>query len=123
MKGNGVLLYLFALTALIVLAVLIAVSGHAFARTITVDDSGDKDYTKIQDAVNTSENGDTVYVYAGTYYEHVVVNKSINLEGEGADRVTIDGSGDVVNITADWVNMSGFYVIGSGDGQGCVVCH
>ena len=47
--------------------------------TITVDDSGGADFEKIQDAVNASSDGDTVFVYNGTYYENVVVNKSINV--------------------------------------------
>ncbi len=65
-------------------------------------------YTKIQDAINASDDGDTVFVYNGTYYENVLVNKTINLTGEDRDTTIIDGSGsgDVVTITVDWVNVS-----------------
>jgi len=95
---------------------LIFVVQEIGADTITVDDDGGADFEKIQDAINASGEGDTVRVYAGTYNENVRVNKAVNLIGNGSEDTTIDGgeSGDVVKITADWVNMSGFLVTGSG---------
>jgi len=42
------------------------------ASTITVPD----DYSTIQEAINNAAEGDTVFVKAGTYYEHVVVDRS-----------------------------------------------
>ena len=73
-------------------------------------------YKVIQDAINASDDGDTVRVFNGTYYENVIVNKSVSLIGTGSEVTTIDGggSGDVVNITANWVNLSGFHVTRSG---------
>ncbi len=63
----------------------------------------------IQAAVDNATSGDTVYVYNGTYNENVVVNKTINLPGENRDTTIIQGGlGDVVRITADWVNITGF---------------
>ncbi len=84
--------------------------------TITVDDSGGADFFTITMAINAANEGDTVYVYSGTYYEHVIVDKTINLTGEDRDTTTIDGQGvgDVVHISANWVNVSGFSVIDSG---------
>jgi len=85
------------------------------ADIITVDDDGNGDYGEIQDAINASQEGDTIQVFEGTYYENIIVNKSVNLIGNGSEDTTIDGdvNGAVVNITADWVNMSNFKVIGS----------
>jgi parallel beta-helix repeat protein len=69
-------------------------------------------YVKIQDAIDNASDGDTVYVYSGTYYENVVVNKTINLTGEDRDSTIIDGDYiDGVRITSDWVNISGFKLI------------
>ena len=81
------------------------------------DGSLEKPYQKIQDAVNVSENGDTVRVFAGTYHENVRVNKSLNLFGDGSEDTVINGSynGDVVTITSDYVNLSGFMITGSGN--------
>ncbi len=69
-------------------------------------------YTSIQNAIDNATDGDTVFVYSGTYYENVVVNKTINLTGEDRDSTIIDGDYiDVVRITSDWVNISGFKLI------------
>ena len=106
--------FLFLAAALFLL--LAAGSGGARGETITVDDSGSADYEKIQDAIDNATEGDTIRVWEGTYYENVVVNKTITLIGNGSETTTIDGGGssDVVLITVDWVNMSGFSVTGSG---------
>jgi parallel beta-helix repeat protein len=77
--------------------------------TITVPD----DYPTIQSAVDASGSGDTIFVKAGTYYEHVVVGKSVSLVGEIAKRTIIDGadgSGAIVRIIADGVNVTGLTI-------------
>ena len=96
--------------------VLCMLTGRIEAKIITVDDDGEADFEKIQDAINGSEDGDTIRVSEGTYYENVVVNKSVDLIGNGSGISIIDGGGNwhVVEITSDWVNMSGFKIIGSG---------
>ncbi len=58
--------------------------------TLIVDDSGTGDYTKIQDAINSTENGDKIIVRAGTYYENIFINKKIELIGEEKDKIIID---------------------------------
>jgi len=80
--------------------------------TWTVDDDGLADFTKIQDAINAASSGDTVYVYNGTYYENIVVNKSLSLVGENKFNTTIDGSGSgtLVSVTANNVNVTGFTI-------------
>jgi parallel beta-helix repeat protein len=74
-------------------------------------------YTSIQWAIDNASDGDTVFVYTGTYYENIVVNITINLTGGDRDATIIDGggSGDVVEITANWVNISGFAIQNSGN--------
>jgi parallel beta-helix repeat protein len=108
------LLFLAGLTAF--LALVLISTSNASADTITVDDSGGADYTKIQDAVNASSDGDTVFVYSGTYYENVIVNSMINLTGEDMDSTVVDGGGSkvVVNISANGVNINGFTITGGG---------
>lgn len=80
------------------------------------------DYPTIQEAINAANNGDIVFVKAGTYYENVVVNKSLTLIGENPKTTVIFGGKAppeplpfprpieviVVNVTADNVNLSGF---------------
>lgn len=79
----------------------------------------DENYTSIQDAINAAQTGDTIFVYNGTYYESVIVNRTIDLVGEDRNETTINGggSGDVVAIRADYVNMSNFRVTNSGNAQ------
>jgi len=83
-----------------------------------VGGSGEGNYTNIQDAINDSSDGDTVYVYddSSPYFENVVVNKSINLIGEDKNTTIIDGggTGNVVKVTADCVYISAFTIRNSG---------
>ena len=73
-------------------------------------------YSKIQDAINDSIPGDTIRVYAGIYHENVLVNKSIDLIGNGSANTIVNASykGSGITITADWCKVSGFYVTASG---------
>ena len=86
-------------------------------KTIYVDDDGGANYTFIQDAINNSSDGDTIYVYSGLYFEHIIVNKSIILIGEDKNTTIIDGnhSGNVINISADLVTIRGFTIKNCGE--------
>ena len=70
------------------------------------------DNTTIQEAINAANPGDTIYVRASIYYEHVVVNKTVSLMGESRLTTVIDGGGvgDVVRIEAEDALFSGFMV-------------
>ena len=73
-------------------------------------------YTKIQDAINASQPGDTIRVYAGIYYENVLVNKTLTLMGNGSSLTFVNGSftKTVIKVTANWTNITGFHVQASG---------
>ncbi len=87
------------------------------ATTLYVNTTGSGGaYTSIQDAINASSDGDTVFVYNGTYNEIVTVNKCINLIGQNKNNTIIDGENrmvDVVTITEDWVNVTGLTITGA----------
>ena len=84
--------------------------------TLYVGGNGTGNYTRIQDAIDNASSGDTVFVYNGTYYENVIVSKSINLIGENRANTIIDGNHteEVVHISAHGVNLSGFTIQNSG---------
>jgi pectin methylesterase-like acyl-CoA thioesterase len=52
---------------------------RAEPRKSYVDDDGSADFSKIQDAINAASPGDTIYINNGTYYENIVVNRSVSL--------------------------------------------
>ncbi|MCK5300955.1 MAG: right-handed parallel beta-helix repeat-containing protein [Thermoplasmatales archaeon] len=84
--------------------------------TLYVGGSGPNNYTRIQDAIDYASDWDTVFVYTGSYYENVLVNKSISLIGEDRNLTFIDGSGsgDVVFVSADYITISGFMIQNGG---------
>ncbi len=103
-------------------------AGNSFSKTIYVDDDNtegpwdgtqEHPYQNIQSAIDDANNGDTVFVYSGTYYENVVVDKSIELTGEDRNTTIIDGSGTgyVIYVTADTVTVNGFTIQNSGIGS------
>lgn len=75
-------------------------------------------YTTIQEAINADGtlDGHVILVDAGTYFENVVVNKSLSLVGESRETTIIDGEnkGIVVNVTANSVVIAHFTVRNSG---------
>ena len=95
------------------LALIVLLCGTASAVTIYVP----TDHTTIQAAVNNAAASDTIYVWNGTYNENVDIGTShLTLAGEGADVVTVTAAATndhVFNVTADYVNISGFNVTGA----------
>ncbi len=60
------------------------------ATIITVDDNGPADFDNIQDAIESSENGDTIIVKSGTYNQGIVFNsKAITLTSEDPDDLNV----------------------------------
>jgi parallel beta-helix repeat protein len=80
-------------------------------KTLYVGGSGPGNYTKIQDAIDNASDGDTVFVYNGTYYERIEVDKSLNLIGEDRNITIIDSGGGVnILLIRSWVYISGFTI-------------
>lgn len=83
--------------------------------TIYVDDDGTADYTNIQDAIDNANDGDTIFVYNGTYYEKVIIYKTINLIGEDKNNTIIDSkqNGASIAILANYIYVSNFTITNS----------
>jgi parallel beta-helix repeat protein len=99
---------------------IISISSNVEAKTIIVDISGNGNYTKIQEAINNAKPGDTINIWAGMYYENIVVDKTLTVIGNGTSSTIINGSyqGDVVYVSGDWVNLTGFTATNSGQQPG-----
>ncbi|RJS68306.1 hypothetical protein CW714_10335 [Methanophagales archaeon] len=75
------------------------------------------DYATIQDAVNAASPGYTIIVRDGTYTENVNVDKQLTIQSENGSANCIvqaaNPNDHVFEITANYVNISGFTVKGS----------
>lgn len=69
-------------------------------------------YSSIQQAINNASDGDSIFVSSGTYYERVVINKTVQLRGENPETTVIDGNGTqtILEITTHNVNITRFTV-------------
>jgi len=78
-------------------------------------------YPTIQGAIIAPEtlDGHIIQVDAGTYYEHVNVDKTVSLIGEDPVTTIIDGggTGSVVSVTAPGVEIRGFMIQNGGQGM------
>ncbi len=101
--------------ALLVLAILVwsAISlvvqnpvTHGKPGTLYVPD----DYARIQWAINNATTGDFVFIRAGTYHEHLTVNKPLTIVGEKSETTIVDGDEEprnIIEITASNVVIQG----------------
>ncbi|MCK4365537.1 MAG: right-handed parallel beta-helix repeat-containing protein [Thermoplasmatales archaeon] len=96
-------------------------------KTIYVDDDADPEWYNethvktINDGINITSDGDTVFVYNGTYYEKINITKSINLIGENKYNTIIDGryiipdehcvfGASIIRILTNRTTVSGFTI-------------
>ena len=95
------------------MALFFVVFTAVASATIYVPD----DYAKIQWAVDNASAGATIIVREGTYTENVDVNKRLTIKSESEAEATIvqaaNPNDHVFEVTADYVNISGFTVKGA----------
>ncbi|MFC2165944.1 hypothetical protein ACFLT2_13230 [Acidobacteriota bacterium] len=84
--------------------------------TWTVDAGGGEDFTTIQAAINAASDGDTIIVVAGTYLEHIIVNKGVSILAKEGDNPIVDGSGTLTcfgiykDVGLNGVTIDGFEI-------------
>jgi len=93
-----------------------------YRNVIMVDDDGDGDYTRIQDAVENATAGNIIEVYSGTYNEtDIIVDKQLILQGNDSELGGGGGNGkpliinneddkEVIKVTFDGCSISGFQI-------------
>jgi len=123
------MIYVVFLTITIILTSLRIVPASpnlahtSFSKSLyNVNEPNDQSYTayfaSIQEAVNNAPAGSTIIVPSGTYYEHVIINKTVSLIAEEKFAAVIDGSGSgtIIEVTAHNVKINGFTLQNSGYG-------
>lgn len=115
MKGKIciVLFMIFLLT----LSGCIENSPNQKSKTVFVDINGNGDYVKIQEAIENVSKGYTILVSQGTYYEKIVIDRSIKLISENKEKPIItypskeDPNDDnVISIRSDGCTVNGFKI-------------
>jgi nitrous oxidase accessory protein len=85
--------------------------------TLYVGGGGSDNYSKIQDAIDNTSDGDTVFVYddSSPYYENLIIDNSINLIGEDRDTTIIDGDfkDNTILVTSSSFTIKNIKVINS----------
>lgn len=84
--------------------------------TFYVGGSGPGNYTKIQEAINESNDCDTIYVFSGTYTENIKLDKRLCLIGEDKETTVIDGNeeGCTILLSSENAVIKNFTIIGGG---------
>ncbi|UCD14065.1 MAG: right-handed parallel beta-helix repeat-containing protein [Thermoplasmatales archaeon] len=92
-----------------------SIMPNFYGNTLYVGGDGPGNYSRIQDAIDNASDGITVFVYNGTYYENILINKQIVLKGENKYNTTINGlrNDDTVTITSAKVIVTRFKITNS----------
>ncbi|MBA5865242.1 MAG: hypothetical protein GDA67_00935 [Nitrospira sp. CR1.3] len=97
-----------AIRFIVILGMLVSASSLVSAeesvrhgpRTIVVALDGSGDFTSIQEAIDSAQKGDTVFLKPGRYQQDVTVHskEQVKLVGAGREQVTLLGREDVVGV-------------------------
>jgi parallel beta-helix repeat protein len=102
---------------------IVKADDYPFREVLLVGGSGPGNYSKIQDAIDNASNGDTIFVFNGTYNEHITIDKTINLKGENRNSTVINGEGSNTCITLLSSNntIDNFTIINAGTFPNAVI--
>lgn len=81
--------------------------------TLYVGGTGSGNYSSIQDAIDSSRENDTIFVYSGTYKENIKIGvKNITLIGEKMDTTIIKAGfqNTAITISSNYATIKGFTI-------------
>lgn len=107
--------------ALLILELLLSSIGGLFAFLVRANPDVIRvpaDFSTIQEAINVASPGSTILVSAGSFYEQIVVNKTLTIIGQDKSTTTLKGLGTaaVLTVRADDVTIDGFTIGNSHQG-------
>ena len=85
-KRIRIILICIMLVVTCITLVFPAETVKASGTILYVGGTGFGNYTRIQDAIDNASDGFTIFVYNGTYYENIIVEKEIILKGENKNQ-------------------------------------
>jgi parallel beta-helix repeat protein len=119
-------LTIIAIFCIVVFGGIIIVSLTAGADTITVGPGGAPtyDFEYITNAISNANENDTIEVYGGVYNENIDIDKALmmtGVAGSGSTTIISRRSNDnTIDITASYVNISGFSIKNLGGSYACI---
>ena len=96
-------LQLAILIPLVIVITLVLISLESDAKRIVVH-KNESEHNEIQKAIDAANPHDTVFISNGTYYESILINKSIHIIGE--QNTILIGSNKLFTISVDYENSS-----------------
>jgi parallel beta-helix repeat protein len=90
-----------------------SIKPMSFGNILYVGGNGPGNYSKINDAYNDANPDDTIFVYKGTYYEKLIIEKTVKLIGEDKNSTKIIYNSKhwyPIRIKAPNVVISGFTI-------------
>ncbi len=87
-------------------------NGQNDKKNYFVSIEGKGNYSSIQDAVDAASDNDTIFVSNGIYFENIIITKPVQIIGEDKNTTIINGNGsyDIIDISTDYVRISGFTI-------------
>jgi len=113
----GTVMKLSLFLVLFSILIFICLIPDSAGRILIVDEDEGEEFQTIQDAIDNSTDGDTIRVYAGNYNEHITVNTSITIIGNGTGDTVVDGGGGeavTILIEAENVTVKNLTISGGG---------
>jgi len=121
MPRKSKILTVFIILFLIIFSGCLQTPSDNESGTFIVGYGSDADYQNIQDAIDAAENGNTIYVQEGKYYETLSINKSIHLISLEKNKSYIIGGNalssssiKIIQITAGNCSLDGFIITRNG---------
>jgi len=121
-RKNTTIIIIMLLISTVFTSVFLVNTTQAAGNEIYVDDSphtyrdgsAEHPFEHIQHAIDVAENGDTIYVYGGSYNETLTIDKNLTLIGSIEDGDTVISKNSynryTVEISVDYVTFEGFTI-------------